>query len=566
MWRCAACADSTRQRRAHFASPGGGRASRTLTQLDRHASRGAHDAHREVSRARCGRRDRSRPRTGRRRGQARSRWRDTLRHWRRRRNGLAALLSRPQPAPKGLYMFGPVGRGKTMLMDLFFETTTFRHKRRVHFHEFMAEVHDRIGAARKTAPGDPIPQVAAAIADKTALLCFDELHVTDIADAMILGRLFKGAVREPGGGGGDLQRAPRASSTGTGSTASCSCPSSISSSSTWRSRSCWRPRTSASRSWSASRSTSRRPTRTPGRRWTSCGRELTGNHPGAPLDARGQGPQAGGAAGRRWAWHASPSPSCASSRWERSTTWRSPTSSTRVLIDGIPVLAPAQRDVARRFVNLIDTLYDNRVCLIASAAAEPHALYPAGDVQFLFERTASRLIEMRSEAYLTSPERPAERSCAGIRRSANGALLGSLSRQPWLSPGPVAASEAFMRAHGPEAADEPLQQAAVVVVVHLEPMTVGRHEGAGPSAGCARRQIVRGAAWRVRARAGLGDDQVGDQLALVVGKPPHAAVGLQQSPAANRPSCSGCTTLRRRRGRPSGANTRLSSMKGMTGW
>ena len=69
-----------------------------------------------------------------------------LRHWRRRRNGLAALLGRSAQTPKGLYIHGPVGRGKTMLMDLFFQTTTFRHKRRAHFHEFMAEVHDRISA------------------------------------------------------------------------------------------------------------------------------------------------------------------------------------------------------------------------------------------------------------------------------------------------------------------------------------------------------------------------------------------------------------------------------------
>jgi cell division protein ZapE len=71
-----------------------------------------------------------------------------------------------------------------------------------------------------------------------------------------------------------------------------------------------------------------------------------------------------------------------------------------VMIDDIPVLQPAQRNVARRFVNLIDTLYDARVCLIASAAAEPQALYPQGDVHFLFERTVSRLTEMRSEGYL----------------------------------------------------------------------------------------------------------------------------------------------------------------------
>src|SRR5262249_40402322 len=73
-----------------------------------------------------------------------------------------------------------------------------------------------------------------------------------------------------------------------------------------------------------------------------------------------------------------------------------------LFIDDIPVMAPTQRDVARRFVNLIDTLYDSRVGLVVSAASEPDGLYPAGDVQFLFERTASRLIEMRSEAYLAA--------------------------------------------------------------------------------------------------------------------------------------------------------------------
>ena len=75
-----------------------------------------------------------------------------------------------------------------------------------------------------------------------------------------------------------------------------------------------------------------------------------------------------------------------------------------VLIEGIPVLPPARRNEARRFVNLIDTLYDNRICLIASAAAEPDQLYPEGDGAYLFERTASRLIEMRSEAWLAARE------------------------------------------------------------------------------------------------------------------------------------------------------------------
>ena len=97
---------------------------------------------------------------------------------------------------KGLYVYGEVGRGKTMLMDLFFETSAVMRKRRVHFHEFMADVHERVHAYRQeikngeVAEQDPIQRAAAAIAEESWLLCFDEFHVTDIADAMILGRLF----------------------------------------------------------------------------------------------------------------------------------------------------------------------------------------------------------------------------------------------------------------------------------------------------------------------------------------------------------------------------------------
>ena len=152
-------------------------------------ARGGDDPPRQLSGPRRQRRDRGRPRAG-----AAAADLDglaqQLRHW-RRREGLSALIRGTEPAPKGRYIFGAVGRGKTMLMDLFFETTTFRPKRRLHFHEFMAEVHELIGDARKSVPGDPIPHVGKGIAARSALLCFDELHVTDIADAMILGRLFR---------------------------------------------------------------------------------------------------------------------------------------------------------------------------------------------------------------------------------------------------------------------------------------------------------------------------------------------------------------------------------------
>ena len=264
----------------------------------------------------------------------------------------------------------------------------------------MAEVHDRIGAARKTAPGDPIPQVAAGIAAKTALLCFDELHVTDIADAMILGRLFKGLFEQQVVVVATSNVPPR---------------------DLYRNglnRQLFVPfidlieehmeveellaaqglPPGEARRQAALLHARRCPGQ--GADGPAVGR-ADRQQPGAPIDLEVKGRTLRGAAGGhgRGTLHVRGAVRAAAGNA------RLPGSRAQVphlLIDGIPVLAPAQRDVARRFVNLIDTLYDSRVGLVASAAAEPDGLYPAGDVQFLFERTASRLIEMRSEGYLAA--------------------------------------------------------------------------------------------------------------------------------------------------------------------
>jgi cell division protein ZapE len=320
-----------------------------------------------------------------------------LRKW-HRRSGIAALVRGTEPAPKGFYIYGPVGRGKTMLMDLFFQTTTFRPKRRVHFHEFMGQVHDRIAQARKEVPGDPIPQVASAIAAATALLCLDEFHVTDIADAMILGRLFK-ALFEAQVVVVATSNVPPDELYKNGLNRQLFLPFialieqhmavyELQAAKDFRLEKLsgkalyFTPRDDKAKAEMA-------------RLWN----ELTGNQPGGPmdLDVKGRNVRV-------------PQASMGMARFAFSDLCEQPLGTIdfvhiahtfhTVMIDDIPVLQPAQRNVARRFVNLIDTLYDARVCLIASAAAEPQALYPQGDVHFLFERTVSRLTEMRSEGYL----------------------------------------------------------------------------------------------------------------------------------------------------------------------
>jgi cell division protein ZapE len=322
-----------------------------------------------------------------------------LRHW-RRREGLSALLRGSEPAPKGRYIFGRVGRGKTMLMDLFFQATTFRPKRRLHFHEFMAEVHERIGVARKTVPGDPIPHVAKAIAARSALLCFDELHVTDIADAMILSRLFRAlfeaqvvVVATSNVAPGELYK-------------------------NGLNRALFLPfieligqhmqveELVAAKDFRLDKLAGKPLYFTPAdtRAHAEMDRllaELTGHHPGAPVDLDVKGRKV-----------RVPLASMGVARFAFADLCEAPLGANdflhiahafhTVLIDAIPILGEASRDVTRRFVNLIDTLYDARVGLVASAAAEPQALYTGGDMGYLFDRTASRLVEMRSQSYLAA--------------------------------------------------------------------------------------------------------------------------------------------------------------------
>ena len=315
------------------------------------------------------------------------------------------LLGLQRQWPDGLYLWGGVGRGKSMLMDWFFESAPVRDKRRVHFHSFMLEVHAGIHRARKNPDkplfgeaDDPVETVAEQVVESARLLCFDEFHVTDITDAMILSRLFARIWEEGCTVVATSNRAPE----------------------------------------DLYKNGLNRQLFTP---FIDLLRDnMVVHHVGGDTDHRLRvlenaelyhsplGPEADAAIDAVWRdliGEATPHPTTlavqgrdlvieqtaagvARASFERlceqplgPADYLGLAQSFQTLIlEGVPKLGRADRNAAKRFNTLVDALYETRTKLVMSADAEPDELYTEGDGAFEFERTASRLAEMRTRDYL----------------------------------------------------------------------------------------------------------------------------------------------------------------------
>jgi cell division protein ZapE len=303
----------------------------------------------------------------------------------------------------GLYLVGEVGRGKSMLMDMFFETAEVPRRRRIHFHAFMQEAHRRIFAWRQANPhgADPIPPLADQIAEEAILLCFDEFQINDIADAMILGRLFEAlfdrgviVVATSNTLPDDLFRGQPGRDAFLPFIAILKEHLDVlvlDALQDYR-----RARHDTEDTWHV-------PPDTAARVALDTAFALL-SHRGAvaPVTLHVMGrnlavPRAANGVARF-----SFAELCAQNLGAGDYLAIA-THFPAVVLDDVPILTPDNHNEARRFINLIDNLYEHRVKLVASAAAMPDELYAEGDGARAFERTASRLMEMRSDAYLELP-------------------------------------------------------------------------------------------------------------------------------------------------------------------
>jgi cell division protein ZapE len=316
-----------------------------------------------------------------------------------RRGRLRKLLVHPE-LPRGVWFWGGVGRGKSFLMDCFFAAVPYERKRRVHFHAFMREVHLSLQAHRNES--DPLLKVAARIARETRLMCFDEFHVSDIADAMMLGRLMQ-ALFDAGVVFCITSNYPPDGLYPNGLQRELFLPTiellkqkldviEIDAGIDYRLRALEQAQVFIATDDAAADATIERTFHT-----IAGGAGHT-----TPVEVLGRTlPVVHRAPGVIWFDFAT---LCGGPRSQNDYLWLANRHHT-VLLSKVPKMSADMASAARRFTWLVDVLYDHRVKLIISAACPAEALYTEGVQAEEFKRTVSRLIEMRSLEYLASPHR-----------------------------------------------------------------------------------------------------------------------------------------------------------------